>query len=127
MYGVNLAGDYESAIGGPYALTVGPLDCTGYGQITLGLWRWLNSDAQSYVRNTVEYSVDGSAWTVAWENTGTDPTIDDQWTPMTLDLSPGADGQSTVYLRWTYELQDRAFLYSGWNIDDIEVRGMPAD
>ncbi len=126
-YGVNLSGDYEGAIGGPYALTVGPLDCTSYEEITLSFWRWLNSDATEFVRNTVETSLDGVNWTVLWETTGPEPVADDQWTPKTFDLSPHADDQSTVYLRWTYEIQGRAYLYSGWNIDDIEIRGTPIE
>ncbi|MHC4619906.1 MAG: hypothetical protein ACYTEQ_19340 [Planctomycetota bacterium] len=45
----------------------------------------------------------------------------------TLDSSPGwtmkgarAFGQPTIYVRWSYAvIQERAYPYSGWNIDDI--------
>ena len=123
VYGVNLAGDHDSSIGGPHAVTFGPLDCTGYVDIRLTFWRWLNTDIMPYVRNAVEYSVDGNTWAVLWENAGPDPTTDSQWTPVSLNLSPGADGKQEVYLRWTYDIQGRAYQYSGWNIDDIRVTG----
>ena len=74
-----------------------------------------------YVRNAVEYSLDGNTWTAAWESTGGEPLLDDRWTHVILNLGPQADGQSTVYVRWIYEIRDRAYQYSGWNIDDIEI------
>ena len=34
-----------------------------------------------------------------------------------------ADGRQTVYIRWSYTVYDRAYSYSGWNIDDIVLTG----
>lgn len=120
VYGVNLSGDYDSIVGGPYALTCGPLDCTGYDQVTLRFWRWLNSDIYPYVSQSLEYSLDGSSWNLLWEN-GTTSVTDDRWVQMTHPLNLHTISQSTVYLRWSYEIKSRAFQYSGWNIDDVEI------
>ena len=43
---------------------------------------------------------------------------------MEYDISATADGQPTVYIRWGYEVNDEAYSYSGWNIDDIQLWGV---
>lgn len=44
---------------------------------------------------------------------------------MDYDISAIADTHSTVYIRWGYEVIDeRAYPYAGWNIDDIELCGL---
>jgi len=43
---------------------------------------------------------------------------------LACQVSGTADNEATVYFRWSYEiLDDRAYPYSGWNIDDIELLG----
>jgi hypothetical protein len=67
-------------------------------------------------------SNDGSNWTLVWENGG---EIDDtQWTQVEYDISAVADGQPTVYLRWSMGPTDGSWVYCGWNIDDIEIWGL---
>ena len=36
-----------------------------------------------------------------------------------------ADQEETLYISWSYEILDRAYPYSGWNIDDIGLWGNP--
>lgn len=122
VYGVNLNGDYAVAVGGPYYLTAGPFDCNGFEDMKLRFARWLNTDSASYVRNKVQVSDDGTIWHTVWENT--DEVTDSSWQIVEYDVSETADNQPTVYFRWCYEiLDDRAYLCSGWNIDDIELLG----
>jgi hypothetical protein len=64
-------------------------------------------------------SSNGSTWTTVWSNSAT--VNDTAWTQMDLDLSAVADGQPTVYLRWTMGPTDTAWTYCGWNVDDVEI------
>ena len=126
VYGVNLSGDYITDISGPYYLTAGPFDCSDYENIKLRFARWLNSDTPDYARSTVEASNDGTNWTIIWEHQEPSEITDNQWQIIDYELGSLADSQPTVYLRWGYEVHaDRAYPYSGWNIDDVELWGTP--
>jgi hypothetical protein len=126
IYGVNLSGDYTVAVGGPYTLTTGPFDCNSYAIVELSFARWLNTDTADYVQCKVEASNDGSTWQTVWVNPTSVPITDNQWQVVQYNISQIAAGYSQVYLRWSYQiLDDRAFPYSGWNIDDVELRGLP--
>ena len=123
VYGVNLAGDYATNAIGPSYLTTGPFDFSSVQDTVLRFQRWLNTDYQPYASASVEVSSDGVNWTVVWENDDYDAITDFEWTTVEYDISSVADGESTVYLRWGYSVDEGAFSYSGWNIDDIELRG----
>ncbi|MBN2562624.1 MAG: agmatine deiminase family protein [Phycisphaerae bacterium] len=127
VYGVNLSGDYSTTVGGPYCLTTGPMDLTGVEDVTLKFQRWLNTDYAPYVHATLEASNNGSDWVPVWQNGDTDIT-DSTWSELSYDISSVADGQETVYIRWSCEIgQTGAYAYSGWNIDDVEIWGLAAD
>src|SRR6185503_14149834 len=68
VFGVNLSGDYSTAVGGPYYLTAGPFDFSGKTSTNLRFQRWLNTDYQSYVFATIEVSTNGTTWTSIWDN-----------------------------------------------------------
>jgi len=124
VYGVNLAGDYPITVGGPYYLTAGPLNCIGFNNVTLCYARWLNSDTLPYISNTVEVSANGTDWTIIWDPMQTALT-DSEWQTIEHDISQVADDQASVYIRWSYAvLNNGAYSCSGWNIDDIELRGI---
>ena len=74
---------------------------------------------------TVEISNDGQNWVVLWDNTSDGEIADDDWQEIELDISAQADNEENVYIRWGYEILDRAYPYSGWNIDDVQVWGNP--
>jgi hypothetical protein len=126
VFGVNLNGDYSLEVGGPYYLTAGPFDFSGYTGMTLHFARWLNSDIQPYVYDTIEVSPDGANWNTVWEN-GTSEIADGAWMPESYDISAWADNQTNAYVRWGYRVASPlAFAYSGWNIDDIGFLGNPS-
>ncbi len=126
VYGVNLAGDYSIVVGGPYYLTAGPFDCSGFNDVTLCYARWLNSDTLPYISNTLEASANGTDWTIIWDSMET-ALMDNEWQTIEYDISQVADSQASVFIRWGYAvLNNGAYACSGWNIDDIELRGMPA-
>ena len=128
VYGVNIDGDYSIAVGDPCYLTAGPFDCNGYTQVHLRFARWLNTDAPEYVDSKIVASNNGTSWQTIWdhwEHTGNKPIEDSDWQIMEYDISAVADHQSTVYIRWSYEIRSaEAWLYSGWNIDDIQLWGV---
>ncbi len=122
VFGVNLAGDYSTNVGGPYYLQTGPLNFSGCSNVELQFQRWLNSDFAPYVYATVEASADGTNWTPVFTNFA-GPITDNAWTNVQYDLSSVADGQPAVYVRWGYQVSPSAFAYSGWNIDDVQFLG----
>jgi uncharacterized repeat protein (TIGR01451 family) len=126
VLGINLNGDYSTTVGGPYHLTAGPFDFSGYSGMTLQFQRWLNTDFQPYVYATIEVSSDGTNWNPVWDN-GTTEITDSAWTQVAYDISATADNQSNVFVRWGHQVASAlAFPYSGWNIDDIEFVGTPS-
>jgi hypothetical protein len=124
VYGVNLAGDYSTLPGGPWYLTLRAIDCSDLYQTELHYMRWLNSDYQPYAYATVEVSNNSLNWTSVWDN-GDGTIADGNWNQEIIDISSIADGQPNVYLRWGYEIGSGCWAYSGWNVDDIEIWGVP--
>ena len=123
VYGVNLNGDYSTTQGGPYCLTLGPVDLTGVTHVSLRFQRWLNTDQSPYVDASIDVSNNGVNWTQVWTNL-TSEIADNSWSPQECDLSAIADNQATVYVRWRYSVGSGAYAYSGWNIDDVEIWGV---
>ena len=126
VFGINLKGDYTTATGSPAYLTTGPINLSNYAGTQLRFKRWLNSDFQPYVAETVDVSTDGIVWTNVWNNGTSAATNDTAWTSVQYDISAVADKHSSVYLRWGHQVSTAgAYAYSGWNIDDIEIVGSP--
>ncbi len=124
VYGVNLNGDYSTALGGPYYCTLGPLDLSDATNTSVKFQRWLNSDYQPYVTQMIEVSHDGTNWVQVWDN-GSFTISDSAWAEQEYNISATADQQAAVYIRWGHEVgNDWAWAYSGWNIDDVEVWGL---
>ncbi len=124
VYGVDLNGDYDATSGGPWYLTTGPIDCSGYSNVTLQFERWLNTDVTPYVSATIDY-FDGTTWINIYTNPSSEVT-DSDWQLVSYSL-PNAAGNSNVRIRWGYEVTSGAFLYSGWNIDDVALLGVPSE
>ncbi len=119
VYGYNLDGDYENSLPERH-LTTTAIDCSNMSLTALKFQRWLgvHGGDQAYVR----VSTDLSSWTTVWDSPGT--VNDAGWTQVEHDLAAIADGQSTVYLRWTMGPTDSSWQYCGWNIDDVELWGV---
>jgi len=124
VFGVNLNGDYDVRIGGPYCLVAGPFDLRGYTSVRLSFWSWLNTDWADYVKNSLEMSLDGKTWLLVSHNPQRQDTVDNAWSRWECGIGTWADDQPAVYLRWSYQvLAERAYPYSGWNLDDIQLCG----
>ena len=118
VYGYNLSGDYANDLPERH-LTSTTINCTGLSGVRLKFWRWLGVEQPLYDHAYVRVSNNGSNWTTAWDNTS--EIADTSWQEMDLDISAVADGQSTVYLRWTMGATDGGWRYCGWNIDDVQL------
>jgi len=122
VYGYNLQGDYENSMPERH-LTSGPFDCSGHTGTTLAFWRWLGVEQPTYDHAYVRVSNDGVNWNTIWQNNAT--ISDSSWQYQEFDIATVADDQQTVYLRWTMGTSDSAWRYCGWNIDDIQISGIP--
>ena len=120
VFGYNLGGDYANDLPERH-LTTAAIDCALLTDVSLRFQRYLNVEQAAYDHAYLRVSKDGSSWTTVWENAG--EVTDAAWTPVEYDLSAVADGEPTVYLRWTQGTTDSGWRYSGWNIDDVEVWG----
>ena len=117
VIGFNLSGQYDNDISRTCATTPA-IDITGLEDLTLTFDRWLGVETSWYDDAGVEFSVDGGPWRTIYAN----PSYsfqDTSWNTYTYDIP--AVG-STLSLRWFLET-DSSVVYSGWNIDDVAVRG----
>ncbi|UCD75648.1 MAG: M28 family peptidase [Phycisphaerales bacterium] len=118
VYGYNLNGDYPNNMPERH-LTSGAVDCTDLDGVHLKFWRWLGVEQAVYDHAYVRVSTNGSNWTTVWQN-GSE-IADYAWKEIDVDISDVADGQSSVYLRWTMGTTDGGWRYCGWNIDDVQI------
>jgi len=116
VYGYNLEGNYPNNLP-PTHLTSLAIDCSMFLKTRLDFWRWLCADG--FGVGSVHVSNDGTNWTKVWS--GGDWPYDTTWNEMDIDISSVADSQSTVYLRWTMEVNNALYPIGGWNIDDISL------
>ncbi len=124
VLGYNLNGDYESGMP-EHHVTSAALDCSDAVNVTLSFWRWLGVEQPSYDHAYVRVSNNGTSWTTIWSNAAT--IEDDSWNEWSFDISAAADGQPTVYVRFTMGVSDGSWQYCGWNIDDVQVVGYVCD
>ena len=123
VYGYNLDGDYENDLPERH-LTTPAIDCSDLFGVELRFWRWLGVEQPQYDHASIRVSIDGSTWQTVWQNSA---EVDDgAWVEQVVDLSALADGEPTVYLRWTMGETDYGYRYCGWNIDDVEIWAIEA-
>jgi hypothetical protein len=121
VYGYDLAGDYANDLLVAECLTTGAIDCLGLHGVELRFWRWLGVDGVDHA--DIEVSNDGVTWAAVWANVGIHN--ESSWTPQVYDISETADEQSTIYIRWSIGPTNGSITYPGWNIDDVEIWGIP--
>jgi bacillopeptidase F len=124
VYGYNLNGDYTDNMP-EYDLTSTAIDCSDLSRTTLKFWRWLGVEQPIYDHAYIRLSTNGSTWTTVWENSG--EVADTGWVEHEVNIAAWADGQPTVYLRWTIGTTDSGWTYCGWNIDDVRIESLVCD
>ncbi len=119
--GVVIGGNAATNATHPYYYLTSPVVDTssGTGPVWLGFWRWLNSDYNPFMTNTVEV-FDGSQWHVIWES-GSSPGVQDQaWTLVSYELTPYKN--ANMQIRFGYLIGSTGvFTVSSWNIDDVVI------
>jgi hypothetical protein len=123
VYGYNLSGDYENNLVERH-LTTTVIDCSELSSVSLKFWRWLGVEQSLYDHAYVRVSKDGTNYTTVWQNSASIGDV--AWSLQEFDISAIADGQATVYVRWTMGITDGSWQFCGWNIDDIEIWGVQA-
>ena len=123
VVGYNLNGAYENNLGEIHASTP-TFDCSQSTGTTLNFKRWLGVESSTYDHAYISISPNaGLSWIVIYENDAAS-FQDSSWQDIELDISAYADGQSNLRIRWTMGTTDGSVTYSGWNIDDVEIRGL---
>ncbi len=121
VLGYNLTGDYENNLTQQHLVSAA-FDCSAMMDVTVKFQRYLNVEQPAYDHAYFSVSNDGVNFTQIWTNGAV--VEDNAWSQVEYDISAIADGQPTVYLRWTMGTTDGSWQYSGWNIDDIEFWGL---
>lgn len=122
VYGYNLGGRYPNNLPETH-LTTPAIDCSGLSQVSLRFRRWLGIESSSWDHAYVRVSTNGTDWTTVWSHSGA-AVSESAWTEQVYDLSSVADGQPTVYVRWTMGRTDGTITDAGWNLDDVEIWGL---
>ncbi len=115
VYGTNLNGNYGDNVN--HKLTAGPFDCSLIQDTELIFYRWLGNE-NGYDTAYVEVSPDGFNWTVVWGGYAQDTS----WKRMQYDISPVADGVSTVFVRFRLT-SDTSVTDCGFYVDDLSICG----
>ena len=96
------------------------------GPVILGFYRWLNSDYDPFMHNTIEV-YNGSSWVTVWTSGGP-PGIEDSppngmgWTFIQHDLT--AYKNAGMRIRFGFDITSvGVFTIGSWNIDDVLVAG----
>jgi hypothetical protein len=119
--GVVIGGNAATTVHAAYYLT-SPIINTGgvLGNLTLDYWRFLNSDYDPFMINTVEV-YNGSAWVVVWQSGANPGVIDAAWTNVGYNLTAYKNASMRIRFGFTVG-QSGAFIVSSWNIDDVVIR-----
>ena len=122
IIGYELSGDYENSMLETLYATLGPVDASGYQNITISFWRWLGLESP-YDDAAVQVSNDGVVWTDIWRP-GYSHISDQVWQLVEYAVPASvADDQPVVYFRWAMGPTDDSVTYPGWNIDDVQITG----
>lgn len=120
VYGYNLSGNYRNNTTERHFLQTTAIDCRGALNTRLSFKRWLGVERRPYDEVGIQVSTDGRIWHTIWEN-GTTIINDRSWRTVSYDISPWADNQPTVYVRWFQGPTDGSDAFCGWNIDDVQI------
>ena len=102
-----------------YYLTSPPMAVSPGDPAILGFRRWLNSDYDPFMHNSVEVW-DGAGWVQLWVS-GPPPEINDTtWTYIEHDLTPY--GNEAMRVRFGFDVaQDGVYTAPSWNVDDVLI------
>ncbi len=125
--GVVIGGNASTNLHPYYYLESPPFNtAAAAGPVILGFYRWLNSDYDPFMHNTIEV-YNGSSWVTVWTSGGP-PGIEDSppngmgWTFIQHDLT--AYKNAGMRIRFGFDITSvGVFTIGSWNIDDVLVAG----
>ena len=131
VVGYNLSGQYPNSMSSTQYATTPAFSTVGYTGVSMDFWRWLGVESSSYDHASIQVW-DGTTWTTVWNHTSGTVT-DTAWTHMgpqesgalKITLPASASNNPTVKIRWGMGTTDSSVTYCGWNIDDVQVTGVP--
>jgi hypothetical protein len=124
VFGVNLDGDYDSAMGGPFFVRSSPVTLWGRHSASVRYQRWLNTEGMPHASAVVQVSTNNVDWTTIWQNSG--DVMDAEWTAMSHSIAAATQSGDQIWVRWGYGVHStEATPCSGWNLDDIEIWAVP--
>jgi hypothetical protein len=123
--GVVIGGNASQNLHSYYYLESPVIDTSvAAGQVHLGFYRWLNSDYDPFMHNSIDV-YNGSQWINLW-TTGQFPGIEDSppngagWTFVTHNLTAYKSAQMRV--RFGFDVASGGvFSIGSWNIDDVLI------
>jgi hypothetical protein len=124
--GVFVCGDNPAGATAAVSYATSPaVDVSAAPTLTLGFYRWLNSDANGWMASTVDV-YDGTAWVNVYTNPSGAGNIvsDGAWTKTTYDVT--AYKNAAFRVRFGYAVTNSAvYAMSCWNIDDVTIAAGP--
>jgi len=118
--GVVIGGNAPTALHPYYYIESPAFDTSAAaGPVILGFYRWLNSDYDPFMHNTIEVW-NGTQWVTLWTTGGPPGVMDSQWMFIQHDLTNYKNAQMRV--RFGFNITSGGvFTIGSWNIDDVLV------
>ncbi len=127
VIGTDLTQDGNYDTGSISSITSPSINCTGMTGCQLNFFQWLNvgegmipfGDGDNAF---IDISGNGGfSWVEIWRNTH--DITDNEWKERNYDISFWADNKPNVKVRFRLEARAWMSAYSGWNVDDVLIRG----
>ncbi|MFO0592018.1 MAG: hypothetical protein U0441_31010 [Polyangiaceae bacterium] len=118
--GVEIGGNATTNIHPYYYLESPAFNTAGApGTVVFGFYRWLNSDYDPFMHNTVEV-YDGTKWVAVWESGQPPGIMDAAWTYQSFDVT--AYKNVGMRVRFGFNIGNQGvFTIGSWNVDDVLV------
>ncbi len=136
ILGDKIGADYDNLIQVPYRATSPCVNCTSASSVELRFMRYIGvgdgGTATGHDGMSVQVSHDSTNWTTLWLNPAypsvyvmNGATCDSGWTLQVFDISAVAANRPCVQVRFNLGTTDAANQYTGWCLDDVEIRATP--
>jgi hypothetical protein len=91
------------------------IDCSGAANVHLEFRRWLTVESGQYDQARIRV-----AGQLVWSNPAGGNLIDDEWMPITIDVSSLAAGNPSVQVEFSLQ-SDGGVAFGGWNLDELAL------
>lgn len=122
LAGVVIGGNYPAYSDGEFKyFTSSIIDTSGYEDLSLDYYRWLNTDYPNYVSSTLDVLVNAS-WVNLFSVSCCNTVADNAWNLLSYSFA----NTDSTQVRFGYKVgpnEGGTYLNSGWNIDDVSITG----